>query len=257
MFASRVWGPGVGILSLIYLSTRQTNADLSDSLHCYPFNEATRFLAFYLIVRLAEQPASNKWLAAVWGALFLNASFSFFSILELQVLLWGTLLFAYQVPFRKPFLLLALAPVVAFGLHQGFNAFSIGFGNYWNDISTAFVYRTVGLDSSPQDELSQYLPLLVIRFKELAGIPFLCVLLLILALWGWRKTGVEGRATAPTRKEVGVLIFLALSGVTWWVAFPSFTRIHYFVFRHILPFLAALVGLNAWLAGRTPAVSTR
>jgi hypothetical protein len=293
-----VSSPWIALLALTFLASREIYSQLIDNIHGHSYHEALRLWGFYLIVRLAfkhnpthspgiceeterQPPVIHPgWVAGFSLLLFINAWSSYESILDLQIVLWGTLFWLCRYRPAVSLLPLLLAPVLAFVLQQALNLWAVG-STHLADIKDTLILRTSGgVTSSPMvtDNLWDYLLLLWERFNSLLGVPVWMLGFFVAGLFikpvGQRgslrydcyaitqgpvveceqseciETG-EGRGEVSNPLSVSpwrLILLLFIAGASWWIIFPSHTCIHYFTFRHITPAVALLLACATGMA---------
>ena len=251
LFCRRVFGSTAAVVSLAYLATRQMNGDLADCIHGHAYHEALRLAGFYLLVCFAHSSSTMKGsVSSSYGfllaVLFANAYASYESILDLQIFAWGYLLWVRRIRWSWKWLGIAAAPIVAFMLQQMLNIWAVGW-DHLSDIRGTLVNRMTGEISVGENETGMlgYPSFLASRFEELTGVHALVVIALVAYAFLGRRVNGEGSEKFKTLTLIGI------AGVSWWLIFPSHTVIHWFTFRHILPFLAALVGMSVAVAFKT------
>lgn len=243
LFCRRFWGPWTAFATLTYLATREMNSALSDSIHGHAYHEALRLAGFLLTVRLGESPTCARRLALLCGLVFLNAWTSYESVLDLQIFAWGYLLWVKRSSVWLP-LAASASAAAAFAAQQALNLWAVG-PSHFAELAETLKHRVVeGGEWTPFG----YLALLADRFNSLAGFHLLLLVPLAGAL-------VYFHRFEEKRDALNVSPLLFLAGVSWWVVFPSHSIIHWFTFRHILPFLAIVIGVvsvQSWALLRDP-----
>lgn len=244
-FCYRFWGANAAFFSLAFLCTRELNSDLIDNIHGHAYHEALRLLGMTLVVAATEKPASLLRFRLLWAVMFLNAWMSYESILDLQIFALGYM--AWVGLERNGFRYAAVlaAPVSAFLLQQGINLLAVGPAHF-TDLKNTLFHRVAGDPARNPGWVTDYLWLLAGRFDSLLGFPLwlLAPVFLVTLVLAARKEDPFWELSERGK----VLILLFLAGISWWIVFPDHTRIHWFTFRHIAPFVAALFGWSAAVA---------
>ncbi|MFH0964754.1 MAG: hypothetical protein V2A58_12190 [Planctomycetota bacterium] len=236
-----LFDPLLALLSVVALACAPALLYWADALDSYSYDEFFRAAAmFFWIEAVVSVGRRRRRLTALaWVAAFAEALFSFAYILYIQVFVWLTALILRSRVNVRTRLAFLLAPVLAFALHFAQNAVAVGGAEAYRDFRSAFLNRTLELETGvPSLNLYTYPLELAARIEHWHMNPIQALALWVLVLFAVaRFIGID-----PAKRLSRMLAALAVAGSVWWIVFPGHSAIHHVTTRQFLPFFALLTG---------------
>jgi hypothetical protein len=250
----------LGVLCTLFYLTNPLFIYSFDGLHQLAYSDALRSIILFLFLRLAlPSLGSTKrkvLLPALMLLIFIESWMTFEYIFYLSIFF---VLFKYF--FRssskelsgKVIFLLLLAPVIGFLLHYLQNAWHFGsFSLAFQDLRKIAVERITSSKDSAIANLNLFVWLKYVILGNFAKVFLFGYYILIpFALFSYFIYYQLGLVSKEKIKPLFKLcVLLAISGFSWYIAFPSHSLAHVFVTflaRHLLPLAACVFALVCYI----------
>jgi len=246
---SRLTGPPVAFLAVLFYGLSPSFLGYADSLVNQPIDDLLRFacmLSVILAGRASDPRARRRRLAAAWGLEFLLSLVSYDSVFFVYAWLVGFDLLERRGFRWKTYLVFALAPVAAHSLQLLQNVSYLGWKDALTDIQDSFLIKHGAGNKAGRlfSVLSSTAWLLDRLFRPgLLAPP-------ALALYVAARRLLPGEKGLP---PLGLLGVLFVCGWAFVIVLPQAARMAYQP-RQFLPFASLLAGAFTWslvpLAGR-------
>ena len=242
----RVSGLGVSLFALVFAATTPALLSWADTL------DSSGYDPFFLYAALvcwtwslaSKGRARTPFAVLAWIAAFGGALFSYYSILFIQVFIWGGALAVGSKAHKRGLVLFLAAPALALAIQLGLAASAIGVE------ATLAHFKAVLLQQTPKiappaapASVAAYPLRLAGRIERwymnpLQGLLFWALAISVL----WKLRGAK-----KARTFLRVSVTLAVGAAAWWIVFPKHTWIHEATIRQLIPLFAMITGAGVFL----------
>jgi hypothetical protein len=209
----------------------------ADTLHKHMYEEALKWLYVLILLNYFQNGENWKWLLAAMLVFIAEINISFEPVTWMAVFTLGCSLYYQRTIFSRLAIACGFSAILGFFLHLLQNYFWFG---SWDlviqDLQQAFLMRTIGENAEIADKVlstMDYIKMpfdIINRLERLYWIPGFALLLL---LWdGVKLFSKEGKS---------LLIVLALSSISWFLAMPQHGLVHAFTGRHFGILIGVLI----------------